>query len=94
VSQASLQAAFLEKPLIATAVGGLSEVCVDQVTGIQVPSFAPGQVARAVKFMQNNPELRKKWGRSAKALVEEKFTLQSTIDQMEEIFSSVCYIRS
>jgi glycosyltransferase involved in cell wall biosynthesis len=90
VSQASLQAGYLEKPMIATAVGGLAEVCIDQVTGIQVPSFAPGQVAKAVKFMQNNPEVRRKWGKSAKALVEERFTLQITLDQMEEIFASVC----
>ncbi|MBM3184120.1 MAG: glycosyltransferase family 4 protein, partial [Chlamydiae bacterium] len=41
VSQAILQAAFLEKPLVATTIGGLSEVCLNRITGTQVPPFSP-----------------------------------------------------
>ncbi|HSW71941.1 MAG TPA: glycosyltransferase family 4 protein [Chlamydiales bacterium] len=89
VSQSSLQAAYLKKPLIMTPTGGNSEVCLDQVTGIQVPIFSPQKVLEAVLTMKESPEKRKQWGESAHKLVLEKFTLNSMLDSMEKIFINV-----
>jgi len=89
VSQAILQAAFLSKPLIATATGGLGEVCIHNKTGIQVDPFSPVQVAQAVLQLRNDPGLRTDFGSAARRLVEERFTLASTIDQMEQVYASV-----
>jgi glycosyltransferase involved in cell wall biosynthesis len=89
VSQAILQAAYLEKPLIATATGGLGEVCIDQETGIRVGPFSPFQVASAVKTLKANPELCRKLGARAKKLVEEKFTLAHTLDEMEKVYKNM-----
>jgi len=89
VSQAILQAAFLKKPLIATATGGLSEVCLDQVTGIQVPIFQQTAVADAVLSLKGDPERAKNFGERARQLVLEQFTLQQTLDGMEEIYQTV-----
>ncbi len=86
VSQASLQAAWLEKPLVTTAVGGLPEVCISDETGIQVPKRDPQAVAAAVKRLLQDPELRKRFGKNAKELVQSRFTLAHTLDQMEEIY--------
>lgn len=88
VSQAILQAAYLEKPLVATATGGLGEVCLDQVTGLQVPPFSPEPVAAAVRRLQGSPSLCRQLGQNARKLVEEKFTLAHTLDQMEEVYKS------
>lgn len=85
VSQASLQAAFLEKPLITTNIGGLPEVCLDGKTGLIVPSNSPKKVATSVKFLVENPELAKAMGKEAKKLVLEKFTLDMTMSEMEKI---------
>lgn len=89
VSQAILQAAFFEKPLIATATGGLSEVCVNQKTGIQVAPFSPVQVAEAVLLMKNSHSLLIEWGANALRLVQEKFTLTHTLDAMEDVYKSL-----
>jgi glycosyltransferase involved in cell wall biosynthesis len=89
VSQAILQAAFLEKPLIATPVGGLSEVCIDQVTGIQVPLFSSNEVALSVLKMKEEANLRKTFGQNGKKLVLDQFTLQRTLDQMESVYFTV-----
>lgn len=86
VSQAILQAAFLEKPLIATATGGLGEVCIDRVTGLLVDPFSPDQVARAALALRRDPALCKEFGHRGRALVEESFTLCRTIDQMETVY--------
>lgn len=87
VSQASLQAAWLEKPLITTSVGGLREVCIDKKTGFQVPKNNPQAVAQAVLELVSNASMRACMGKNAKELVKEKFTLEHTLDQMENIYS-------
>ena len=86
VSQASLQAAWLAKPLVTTEVGGLREVCLEGKTGFQVPKYTPQAVADAVMRLVNDRDLRQKMGKMAKSLVEEKFTLNHTLDQMEAIY--------
>lgn len=89
VSQASLQAAYLERPLITTDVGGLPEVCLDRKTGIVVPPFSPEKVAEAVVALVENSALRSLYGRNAKELVQEKFTLQHTLDQMVSVYEQL-----
>jgi glycosyltransferase involved in cell wall biosynthesis len=87
VSQASLQAAWLEKPLITTAVGGLREVCIEKQTGLQVPMYNPQAVAEAVLSLTRNRTLCKQLGQNAKSLVTQKFTLAHTLDRMEAIYN-------
>jgi len=86
ISQASLQAAFLKKPMITTTIGGLPEVCLDGVTGILVPPSSPEKVAEAVLRLASDLQLRQKYGAAGHQLVEEKFTMQHTLDQMEQVF--------
>ena len=86
VSQASLQAAYLEKPLITTKTGGLAEVCVHGETGWNVPSFSPQKVVEAVLAFQSNPLKRKEMGKRAKQLVIKKFTREKMLKDMEKIY--------
>jgi len=86
ISQASLQAAYLNKPLITTTIGGLPEVCLDGMTGIQVPPSSPQKVAEAVLRLASDPELRKAYGEAAARLVDKQYTLKHTLDQMEQVF--------
>lgn len=86
VSQAILQAAYLGKPLISTRTGGLGEVCIDRVTGLNVAPFSPHQVAQSVLALKNDPALLHRLGEQARNLVLEKFTLTHTLDQMEEVY--------
>lgn len=87
VSQASLQAAYLKKPLITTTIGGLPEVCIHEHTGLCVAPHAPDQVATAVRTLLENPSLCHEMGKNAHALVKEKFTLDHTLDAMEEVYA-------
>ena len=90
VSQAILQAAYLSKPLIATPTGGLSEVCLDEETGIEVPPFSPLDIAKAVLRLMKEPNTCKQFGQKAKELVLSEFTLEKTLNDMEEVYQS-CY---
>lgn len=89
ISQALLQAAYLEKPLIATTVGGLPEVCRHRETGILVPPKSPKEVAAAVLTLHDDPALARTLGLAARRLVENKFTLEHTLDQMELVYGTV-----
>jgi glycosyltransferase involved in cell wall biosynthesis len=89
ISQASLQASYLQKPLITTTVGGLPEVCIDQVTGLLVEPKQSAQVVNALQKLIESPELRVKLGLKGHQKVKEQFTFDQTLDQMEAVFRSV-----
>lgn len=86
ISQATLQAAYLEKPMITTSVGGLPEVCLDRRTGLIVPPNAPDEVVKAILELSENETLRYALGKKGRELVLEKFLWKETLDQMESIF--------
>lgn len=88
ISQASLQAAYLERPLVTTSIGGLPEVCLDGKTGIVIPPFSPEKFAAAVLKLRADKELREKMGRGGRRLVEEKYLLRQMLDQMETIYAN------
>jgi len=87
VSQASLQAAYLAKPLITTATGGLKEVTITGKTGIIVPPNSPQAVAEAILKLKNNPELRSQYGQAAKALLLEKFQWNHTMQSLSSFYT-------
>ncbi len=89
ISQASLQAAYLKKPLITTTIGGLPEVCINCKTGLHVPPFSPEQVKEAVLQLCQNASIRDSFGANAKQLVLEKFTFDKTIADMESVYKSI-----
>jgi len=89
ISQASLQAAFLNKPLITTSVGGLPEVCIEGTTGFVVPPSSPQRVANAVLQIKNNEPLRLRFGQNGHELVMEKFTHRGMLDEMESIYDEI-----
>jgi glycosyltransferase involved in cell wall biosynthesis len=89
VSQASLQAAYLGRPLITTPIGGLPEVCIDGQTGIIVPTFSSEKFAAAVLRLKNNPALRQEFGAKARQHVEDKFLISQMLDQMEAVYAKM-----
>lgn len=85
VSQAILQAAYLRRPLIATPIGGLPEVCLHEETGLLVSPRSSRQVANAVLRLKGDPALRARLGEAGRRLVEEKFLFSQMLDAMEQI---------
>jgi len=88
VSQASLQALFLQKPIIATKTGGLKEVCIDKKTGIQVPIFSSKDVAKAILKLQEDKKLREEYAINSKEL-SQKFSEDNMVDEMKKIYEKL-----
>lgn len=89
ISQASLQAAFLERPLLTTSIGGLPEVCLDGKTGLVVPPTSSQMVAEAVLKLSRDKKLRQEMGKNARQLVLDQFTFESTLNRMEEVYALI-----
>lgn len=89
ISQATLQAAYLGKPLITTDIGGLSEVCLHEQTGKVVKAKQAQEVTLAMNDLIKDPVKRLEMGKKGHHLVANQFTFSQTLDEMERIFSSV-----
>jgi glycosyltransferase involved in cell wall biosynthesis len=63
-----LEAAAHGLPVVAHAIGGVSEAVLDQVTGFLVPPDRPAQLAAAFETLIHDEPLRKKLGAAGKAL--------------------------
>lgn len=87
ISQATLQAAYLKKPLITTPTGGLIEVCLHGQTGQVVACKKTEEVVSALNYLIHNPQICSSMGEKGHELVSKRFTFSQTLDQMEAVFS-------
>ncbi|HEB12837.1 MAG TPA: glycosyltransferase family 1 protein [Actinobacteria bacterium] len=69
-----LEAMAIERPVVATGVGGNSEVIQDRKTGLLVPPRDAAALAIAIKELLSKPELAAKLGKAGARLVEERFS--------------------
>ncbi|OGH84953.1 MAG: hypothetical protein A2493_01900 [Candidatus Magasanikbacteria bacterium RIFOXYC12_FULL_33_11] len=74
-------------PVIASNVGGISEV-VDNNVGRLVENDA-GQIANALLELINDKQLREELGENGRKLVEEKFSLENMLEKTGKIYKNV-----
>src|SRR5438046_5320965 len=60
-----IEAMAAARPVVATPVGGVTDVVEDGVTGLFVPADDPGLFAAALRKLQMDPQLRGRLGRAA-----------------------------
>ena len=99
----NLEAMACERPVVATAVGGIPEVVVDGKTGVLVPielraddpmtpmdpdRFA-SDLASAVNALMADPELRGRMGRAGRLRAVEQFSWASVADQTVALYRSL-----
>ncbi len=75
-----------ERPIVATAVGGIPEVVDDGVTGILVQSRRPAELAQAVGRLLYDSELRCQMGRAGRDRVLRFFTPESHVSRMLDVY--------
>src|SRR5207245_1137289 len=69
----NLEAMACETPVIATRVGGIKEVVVDEETGLLVPPGEPAKLGRAITRIIEDPATGEKMGKAGRRLVPEQF---------------------
>lgn len=86
---AILEAMAAGLPVVATDVGGVSEIVVDGYNGFLV---APGDVealAHRLIFLAAQPELRRKMGQRGREIVQQQFDVTSYVERLVALYESV-----
>jgi len=82
----ALEAAWMARPVVASRVGGLPEVVVDQQTGLLFESEDIGGLANAVSFLLDNPEAAKKMGQAARDRMQTVFSWEKHVDAYDALY--------
>jgi glycosyltransferase involved in cell wall biosynthesis len=86
MSNAILEAMAMEKPVVATDVGGTGEVVRHGQSGLLVPARDPDALAAAIGEVLSQPAGAREMGRLGRRLVEENFSAHSMVRQMERLY--------
>ena len=89
VSLTLLEAMAASKPIVATNVGGNSEVVIDMETGLLVPSKDPQSMADAILKILSDKEMSERMGKAGRKRVEEVFNLERMVDAYIEVYDNV-----
>jgi len=84
-----LEAMLMERPVVACDTTGSSELVVDSKTGFLVPVKKPEIMADAILKLIASSDLRKKMGQNGRAMVLERFSIDSYISGVSRIFEEV-----
>ena len=73
-------------PVVATATEGARELITDQETGFLVPIGDVTAIAKSIMNLLSSRELGTQIGARAREVVNQKFSLQRMVDQIEQIY--------
>lgn len=85
---AIMEALVLGLPIVATAVGGVTEAVADEVEGLLVPPARPDLLAAAIRDLAGDPERRVLMGKAA-ARRGDAFDILSAARRIEDIYREV-----
>jgi glycosyltransferase involved in cell wall biosynthesis len=88
VPLAMIEAGFAELPVIATNVGSMSDVVINDVNGFLV-ELSTAEIAQKVILMARNKTLRRVMGLRGKTLASERFSIEAMISKHEETYSKL-----
>lgn len=83
---AAVEAMASGLPVVATDVGGLSEIVEDGRTGFLVPPGEPRMLAEKVVHLLQNPDLRRQMGKRGRIRARALFSLEDMIKKLEAMY--------
>lgn len=83
---AILEAMAAGKPIVATDVGGISEIVAHNETGLLVPPKSPETLANAISILLRDKNKRYQLGANARVTAKERFSLRAMVDNYEELY--------
>ncbi|MBX3027549.1 glycosyltransferase [bacterium] len=94
MSNAILEAMAMERPVVATAVGGTVEVVGEGTTGHLVPARDADALARGIRRVLDDRERGRAMGARGRQVVVDRFSAQAMVRQMEALYSRLLAARA
>ncbi|HVE72397.1 MAG TPA: glycosyltransferase [Thermoanaerobaculia bacterium] len=88
----TIEALLMERPLVATAVGGMPESVRHEQTGLLVPPSDPPALAGAIERLLADRDEAQRLGRAGRALMLERFTLERTGADLSALYESLARV--
>jgi glycosyltransferase involved in cell wall biosynthesis len=89
VPKVLIEAASCGRPLVATDMPGCREIVRDGANGLLVPPRDAAALAAALERLIANPELRRTYGASGRALVEAEFAIEHVIARTFQVYGEL-----
>jgi glycosyltransferase involved in cell wall biosynthesis len=77
------------KPVVSTTVAGIPELVANRETGLLAPPYDARAFADAMEQFARDENLRADFGRASRLRIEQKFTIEKTIEPLLERFELV-----
>jgi glycosyltransferase involved in cell wall biosynthesis len=84
-----LEAMATGLPVVATSVGGNTEVVIDGTTGLLVPKADPSALAGAMLRILDEPLIADQMGRAARTRVEEHSDIRKMVSGYEDLYQRI-----
>jgi glycosyltransferase involved in cell wall biosynthesis len=81
-----LEALALERPVVATSVGGIPEIVVDGETGVLTAAGDPNALASAILRLLDNRKLAQRLAAAGRKLVRERYTLEGQVAALASLY--------
>jgi glycosyltransferase involved in cell wall biosynthesis len=85
----AVEAALLERPVVAARVGGLPEIVVHDETGLLVEPDDSAALADAMAFLLDNPPMARRMGARARTRAQRLFAVGSQSDAYVELYERI-----
>ena len=83
------EALAMELPVIATDVGGTSEVVLNKETGILIKPKDSEEISKALNYIYNNSQEAEQMARNGRKHVVRNFSTRSYVDNYEDLFIEI-----
>jgi starch synthase len=81
------EALAIQKPVVATAVGGITEIIENYVTGILVEPESPSALVKGMRAVLEDAKLGDRLARNGYELIKERFQWEIAAARYESAFS-------
>jgi len=85
----AVEAALLQRPVVAASVGGLKEVVQDNSTGFLFRKEAVNELAQKVSFLLSHPAVAKRLGSAARKYAQEHFLIERYVNQYHKLYTAL-----
>jgi glycosyltransferase involved in cell wall biosynthesis len=82
-----IEAGYANLPVIATTVGGIPEIIDDMKSGILIQPRKPAEIAHAIGFYAEHPEIARTHARVLNESVKIKFGLERMVEETKKLYT-------